>query len=263
MRRVGLEHPEQLGALFIADADFLDDLIGDTPPLVDDRPKRIEAPFGSTGETERLLSGFLDTAGARERFQNSAFIARLWPEQLVTASLPFFEIQEAINAVLYQELVWGPVHLPPLDPAGTIELTHRLLSGPPVAAPILWLWGSSADVQEVIAAATDDERAALPLQFDLGVRLLSEREYLAAADRLGRAEQLEEFYWDGLILRVYALCMAGAFAEAQRLAQERFGAIVRQQGVPPSALSDSSLPPDWLWLKQTFGIDPLAGVRTE
>ena len=43
LRAVGLERPEQLGALFIGDAVFLRRLTANTPPLVDDRPKRIDA----------------------------------------------------------------------------------------------------------------------------------------------------------------------------------------------------------------------------
>lgn len=47
MKALGFERPEQLGALFIGDAEYLKGIFTDSPPLVDNYPKRIEAPLGS------------------------------------------------------------------------------------------------------------------------------------------------------------------------------------------------------------------------
>jgi hypothetical protein len=50
---------------------------------------------------------------------------------------------------------------------------------------------------------------------------------------------------NAFVLYVYALCMSGQKARAQAISSEAFGA----SGV-------SSLPPLWIWMKETFGIDP-------
>ena len=49
MRRLGFERPEQLGALFIGDAEYLGALTSDSPALVDDDPKLVEAQVESRG----------------------------------------------------------------------------------------------------------------------------------------------------------------------------------------------------------------------
>ena len=41
LRRLGIENPEQLGALFMADAEGLAAFAGSAEPLVDDRPQRL------------------------------------------------------------------------------------------------------------------------------------------------------------------------------------------------------------------------------
>ncbi len=41
LREVGFEQPEQIGATFVGDADYLRQLTADTPPLTDDYPQRL------------------------------------------------------------------------------------------------------------------------------------------------------------------------------------------------------------------------------
>src|SRR4029077_16643207 len=90
MKRLGIERPEQLGALFIGDAAFMHALPGRGPPLTDHNPKLIEAPPSSQEESTRLLATITDTGAARTRFQTSPMIARLWPATLISSSVPFF-----------------------------------------------------------------------------------------------------------------------------------------------------------------------------
>jgi spermidine synthase len=56
MKRLGVERPEQLGALFIGDAAFIQSLVRDAPPLTDDNPKLIDAPFSSPSAGPDLLA---------------------------------------------------------------------------------------------------------------------------------------------------------------------------------------------------------------
>jgi hypothetical protein len=47
LRDLGVESPEQLGALFVLDGEGMLDLVGDIPPLVDDFPYQLSPRGGS------------------------------------------------------------------------------------------------------------------------------------------------------------------------------------------------------------------------
>ena len=82
---LGFERPEDLGALFIADATYLRAISAATPPVVDDFPKRIVAPslFAPVElDGPGLYGSWSDTNAARSRFVASALVAHLWPEPL-------------------------------------------------------------------------------------------------------------------------------------------------------------------------------------
>jgi len=248
MKALGFERPEQLGALFIGDADYLNQMTAGAQPLIDNYPKQIEAPFESIEAANRLLSSFTDATAARERFRNSPLIKHLFPARLLTASLPYFDVQDIINAFLYGKR---------MNPNLPIEDAHNLLTQTSLSTPVLWRLGSDSDIQRIVANAQPAELDSPAMQYHLGLRLISERQYSAGGEHLGRAEQLPEFLENAFRFRVYALCMSGQIDQAQKLAQERlaqFQMSTKNEGEKsPVAVS---LPPFWLWMKKTFGIDP-------
>jgi spermidine synthase len=237
MKRLGIERPEQLGALFIGDAAFVRALVDGSPPLTDDRPKLIEAPSSSQEESTRLFASLTDTGAARTRFQTSPLIARLWPASLIMSSVPYFDVQHVIDAHMYGSLVSQSLAL---------EDVHRILTGSTVATPVMWRLASNADIQQVVANATPEELANPLIQFHLGIRLLSERDYKAAAEAFNRATASPEVRDNAFVLYIYALCMSGQRAKAQALSSDAF-----------AASGASSLPPLWMWMKDIFGIDPV------
>lgn len=243
LQRLGLERPEQLGTLFIGGAGYLDALTAGVPALVDDDPKLVEAPVSSPEAADRLIASVRDVGAAQARFQDSPLIARLWPETVRRATLPFFGVQEVVNAFGYGA-----------PPVGMPEV-HRLLTGTGLRTLVLWLLGSDPDVQQVIDAASPDQRADPELQFHLGLRRIAERDYAAAVVALERAEASQQRRTEAFGLRVYALCMAGRIDEAARLARARDAENLRARGVPPGALDDAELPPFWAWMTQTFGFE--------
>ena len=200
MERLGFEQPEQLGALFIGDAEYLKGLIAHSPPVVDNYPKLIEAPFSSQEEADRLFNSLIDVAAARERFRNSPLIKRLWPERLVAESLPYFEFQDLINAY---SVGTG------LTPSLGMDRVHRLLTRSPLKTLVLWELGSDSDIQRVVSNADSQTLANPILQYHLGIRFLAERNYEAAVQPLRRAEQAAQLREDAFRLRNYALCMRG------------------------------------------------------
>jgi spermidine synthase len=241
MKWLGIERPEQLGALFIGDAPFVRALVDGSPPLTDDRPKLIEALSSSQEESTRLFASLTDTGAARTRFQTSPLIARLWPASLIMSSVPYFDVQHVIDAHMYGSLVSQSLAL---------EDVHRILTGSTVATPVMWRLASNADIQQVVSNATPEELATPLIQFHLGIRLLSERDYKAAAEAFNRATASPEVRDNAFVLYIYALCMSGQRAKAQVISHDAF-----------AASGATALPPLWVWMRQTFAIDPAAPPR--
>jgi hypothetical protein len=77
------------------------------------------------------------------------------------------------------------------------------------------------------------------------------------AEELGLAEQVNDrpMSQNAFRLRTYALAMSGQGGEAQRLARESISQFLEQRNVAPESIQ---LPPFWIWMKKTFGIDPLS-----
>jgi hypothetical protein len=242
MRRLGFERPEQLGALFIGDAEYLKTMIGNTRPLVDDAPKVIEAPLESQKEADRLFRSFSDEAGAQERFRRSSLITHLWPRRLITASLPYFAVQEIINSHAYGR--------PPV-----IENTHRLLTGSALRTLVLWLLGSDPDVQRIVADAAPSELNSAPMQLHLGISFMSARNYAAAIEPLARAETAPSLRSKAFALRIYALCMSGQTEQAQRAVHERVAQEFHEKRLAPDSLTDANTLSFWPWMEHTFGIE--------
>jgi len=251
MRAVGVERPEQLGALFIGDADDLKTLIGESPSLVDNYPKLIDAPFSSQKEAGRISAGITDVTAAKERFARSPFIKRLWPEPLITATLPYFEVQKIISTF------WTD----PKRPHPDIEIAHGLLTQTSLNTLVLWVLGSDWDVQRVVTQAGLQGLEGPVLQYHFGIRLISERHYAAAVEPLSRAEQFPQLHDDAFRLRIYALCMSGQRQLAQQMAYERLTQILSAKGLKVESLKETDLPPFWLWMKKTFRIDPRLSTR--
>jgi hypothetical protein len=242
---LGFERAEQLGALFIGDAEYLRELALGAAAVVDDRPKRITAAPTSHAELERLRDAFLDTDAARERFRDSALVARLWPQRLREASLPYFEWQRVLNVYL-----WGSRH--PRE--SSIGDVHRILTESDLRAPARWLLGSDPDQQRIVAAAPPEMRARPDHQLHLGIHRLAERDYIGALQALRRAEAAPPLRRQSLGLQIFALAMDGQVEAAQALARARF-----------QELGESGrLQSFWRWMKQRFDLDPrgveLAGV---
>ena len=144
-----------------------------------------------------------------------------------------------------------------MNPRLAIEDVHDLLTRTSLSTPVLWRLGSDSDIQRILADAPPAELAPSAMQFHLGIRLISERQYAAAVEPLARAEQPSDLHEDAFRLRVYALCMSGQIDHAQWLAHARLSQLQGSaKGLAEKSPGELSLPPFWLWMKKTFGIDP-------
>jgi predicted membrane-bound spermidine synthase len=239
MRDLGFERPEQIGALFIGDSVYLDEVTREVLPVVDDHPRRIMAASEFPDDIPPDYVAWMDVDGARERFERSALIERLWPEVMRRASLPYFAFQGAINRGLLMEFS---------DLDGGIDALHAVLEGTDLRSPVLWLLNSDEDAQRLLAEVQARDLARPGGQLQLGVRWLAERRFDEAAAAMARADGHPDRLRrrQAFRLRIYSLCMAGRLEEAQSLARERYVS----KGAP------SELPRFWSWLRENFGIDP-------
>lgn len=243
LRGLGFERPEQLGALFIGDGPWLRDRIDGAAPLVDDRPKRIVARETSAEHRGRFLRALDDVDAARERFRSSETIARLWPAVLRERSLAYFEIQATLHRVMLEAR-------PLTEPA--MRDAHRLLTSSELVTPVLWLLGSDADKQRIVAEADPRTRDQAQYQLHRGIRLVAERRYAEALPLLVASRRLPPLLPRAIPLELFALCELGLREQAQRVAQRDARGLV----------GDPTLRGYWSWMRDEFAIDPLRAGPT-
>lgn len=237
MKAVGLETPEQLGALFIGDAHYLRELSRDALPLVDNFPKRILTDSALGQGSSRLFLTLTDTDGARQRFVESSLIARLWPKPLIGRTVPYFDVQRIVN-----DLITLSGH--PL--AKSVHDLHFLVTRTTLTAPILWHLGTTSDVQRALRTLPPAEQALPTWQYHLGAGYFSERRYQDALEPLRRAEARPDLALSARLFRIYALCLSQRREDAARLARE----------TDPTLARESRLQGWWDFLARTCGVDP-------
>ena len=141
---IGFEHPVQFGPLFIGDAAYLHDQVGDTPPLTDDFPHRIRAS-GSRADKLAFVATLNDTAAARKRFMSSATIARYWDAAPRKAMATQFSHQKLINDLLAQPFGKGGVR--------SLSVLTQVMQQSPWVFPVLLLLHSDPDTQTALQKA--------------------------------------------------------------------------------------------------------------
>ncbi|HKP57976.1 MAG TPA: fused MFS/spermidine synthase, partial [Polyangiales bacterium] len=167
--RIGIEQPEQLGALFIGDAAYLKPLTRDTRALTDDKPRLIQVP-GTREEREAMIWEWRDTTKTRERFMASPLISKLFPSQLRERSVRQFENQRLLNDLLFPEQT----------PARQTQVLHQVLSGTRLRMPVLLMLNSDPDIQAYLAAQPEAVQAKPEWQLHRLAGMFADRDYVAA-----------------------------------------------------------------------------------
>ncbi len=211
LRTLGFEVPEQLGALFVADANGLQARIRGAKPLDDDHPRRLSSQVGRLADSLAAYRQWMDTHVAQESFFGSPTIGHFWPESLRQASAAYFGIQESINHYFLD----GPP-----DPVVELPRFHNVSLHTTLHVLPLWLLGSDPSVQRVASTAAAKGQHDPDIEYHLGVGALVDHDYARAEAhfRAGQAQGGKEPKF--LYLRAYALCMAGKCEEARQLVME-------------------------------------------
>jgi spermidine synthase len=203
LRRLGLETPEQLGALFMADAEGLKAFVGEVEPLVDDRPQRL-TPYRPLppGPTYVALTDF---ARAREAFAASPWVAAHWPPALRAATRPFFMYQGIRDGLYWERYL--PERKPSLGDLHRVLLDSRL-----EALPILLL-GSNPDLQRIARVKASRGESDAWTESQLAIAAIARRDYAAAVDHAGRASPTTDA--KAAFRYAYALALAGRGGAAE------------------------------------------------
>lgn len=199
----GLERPEQMAALFLADSRGLARLVGDTAPLVDNWPHRLDptAPIDWGPYREILRS-----AGP-EAFAGSAHMRELWPAGLRESSLPFFRWQQVLDRYFQASR--------DADPDRFLADLHAVLSETRLRLLSVLLLGSDPDRQRVASRLAERGETAGWIEAERAVAAMARRDYGEALARADRALSADPSLLGMRFVRIYALAALGEIGAAR------------------------------------------------
>ncbi|MFN7958483.1 MAG: hypothetical protein U0P46_09205 [Holophagaceae bacterium] len=230
LANLGFETPAQFLSGFIGDGPYLRDLTRNSPPLVDDFPKRI---VGEPQKDAPLFLNWFDPVACRERFLASESMKRLVPGDWFERSLSHFDLQPLLVSMGHSNRTGDFPYFPPLLP---------LLTKSQLRTPIMWALGSNEDIQRALQAAPPALQESPEGRFHTGIRQLSERNVQGAFDNLKAASRDPKFRRVSVATCAFILCLTGQQGEAE-------GYLSRQADFKEVR----SIPPEfWGWLEGSF-----------
>lgn len=202
LRDIGLDTPERMAALFLADRTGLDRLTGSEPPVTDDWPARMGTP--PTSLPTPLTGHFLSTAEPWVAFSANRQMARFFPP--MGPSLEHaFQAQRLLDWIAIARVAGKS--MPPAWLHEAVAGGHRL-------AVLQW-FGLDPDVVKVARLKEQLGQPLEPVAFELAVSALAEghlsdaRRWAAVAHRSGTRK--------AAILLAYANVQTGHSGEIDSL----------------------------------------------
>jgi predicted membrane-bound spermidine synthase len=197
LRDLGIERPEQLGALFIADAGQLAEWTADHPPLVDDRPGWL-APGAPGPEAAADYQALQEPEACAARFRSSVVLGRIWPAGLRERTAAWFAWQGVFNRD-YEAAA---------RPQALAELWAVLEATPLRTLPLLQL-DSEPRIRETARQRHLEGGVHPALAFHLGAAALAGRDHEAAARFFAAAREEGHAFHSPRLMRALALGLAG------------------------------------------------------
>ena len=234
LRAIGVESPEALGALFIADAEQLRALAMLAPPVRDAFPLRIHNRI-SRVET-RFFVDFQDSAASRKRFIASRWIRRLWPEALRRQTLREFAMTAAFERSV------GVLAL--RREVDRLLLLRRALEGSTLETlPLLALGGDPLAV-EIARRKRDEVPPSAEIELNLAMGALAQRAWGEAAAHYREASRLGVATGRPRRMGAYAACREGDHRQVDVLRGELFD-TARDHEVPAELIRDRGIDGCW------------------
>jgi len=236
LRRIGVEVPSQLGALFLMDGDEIDRITREVPPLTDNYPKRLSDAQWDRQENFDFAAAYMEPVSVSERFLGSSFIKRIWPDALSKSMESLF----AIRQTRYLSETIGSNKLAELD---------LFLRGTRLRMPVLEALGSD-ELRFAIAQRVARQTDPPPLDTvpDLVAGALAQRDLAEAIRLLEIQKDRGALGVHEIFLLTYLYCLNANVDKAEAFA------------VANSALINKDSSADWLWKKLAtdFGFHPPA-----
>ena len=234
LMRIGIEVPQQLGALFLMDREEIDRITRDIAPLTDFYPKRLsDAPWDEQA-THRFAWPYMEAAAAFHRFLWSPLINRIWPETLNKSLHSFFAVRES----RYLSELMGSNKLAELD---------LYLRGSRLRTPVLEVLRSD-ELRLSIAeqVALNSESPPTETVPDLVAGALASRHVSEAIRLLEIGRNRGSTGVNDMLLLTYLYCLNGNVGKAESLVADNAGSIKRDWFI------------DGLWtkLEMDFGFRP-------
>jgi spermidine synthase len=234
LRRIGIEVPQQLGALFLMDGAEIDRITHDVAPLTDIYPKRLTDELWDNEASLRFASTYLDAPSALQRFQDSNLINTIWPKTLNQSLESFFVVRQS----RYLAEAIGGNELAELD----LYLRHSRLR-----IPVLEVLGTDA-LRVSIAERVAKKLPTPPLEVmpDLIAGALAQRNITRAIQLLENKRDRDAFGTNEIFLLTYLYCLNGNVEKAETLINDNAANIKKDEFA------------DWLWkkLQDDFGFHP-------
>lgn len=232
LRRIGVETPEQLGALFVMDGDEIARITSETQPLTDLWPKRLsdaltDAP-ADVQATDEFAWPYIEAAQAIRRFEASPLMARVWPAALNRSLQGYFIARETRYLA-------------------RVSLTNRYaeldlyLRRSTLRVPVLEILGSDEFRVALAHRAADQDAAASDLIADA----VATRDMPRAVQLLNAAIARRPDAGDVRLL-VYLQCVTGEIAEAETTAATHRDLLMQ----------DDETTDLWQLLRTKFGFHP-------
>jgi predicted membrane-bound spermidine synthase len=156
LRRIGVDSPAELAALFMADADALRELTARTAPLVDDHPRRIRSALHP--EPPRHALWLMNAESGRRRLETGPWAAIL-PSPVLAESADAFRRRAILDRALLAELRGADYNF-------WSDIAY-LLRGTELVELPRWLLGSGAQAAAIAARrGASDPLAAEHLAID-------------------------------------------------------------------------------------------------
>jgi spermidine synthase len=233
LRRIGIEVPQQLGALFLMDSQEIDRITRDVAPLTDNYPKRLSDAGWDDEASQRFALTYMEALPALQRFLHSPLVAAVWPETLNSSMESFFVIRES----RYLSETMGSNKLAELD----LYLRHSGLRIP--VLEVLRSDGFRLAIAERVAKRS--QTPPLEIIPDLIGGALARRDINRAIQLLENEKDRGMFTLNDTFLLIYLYCLNGSLEKAEGLAATT-GSIKKDWFV------------DWLWgkLETDFGFHP-------
>ncbi|MGH8121045.1 MAG: spermidine synthase, partial [Gammaproteobacteria bacterium] len=241
LKTVGLEYPAQLGATFIADADYLEKLAANSMPLTDNHPARLSRYANDLPGDDYSAFYFplMEEAGAASRFAHSKYIEKIWPRLLRRKTTAYFKYQRLINKQFITG--YGGNDDQPLNDL------HEVLTRAALESLPLWMMRSDDDKQEIVRQLVAENARIPSIPLHLALWSISRRDYATALARLDTYLRAEAGVKDSsaYTLYLYLLCLTSRIAEANDFLREIISSF------PPSEKNMLFIS----WFHHNFGLE--------